>query len=158
MKHKLMLTLGILALSLAGASAALAQLQQSASKVEATATYDTEDAQQLNVQLDIADGWHVNANPASLEFLIPTSITAHAGDNELAPEVDWPAGKDSGIELGGTEIQVYDSDTEIPVQLDDAAAKALQAGQLELEVVVQACSDDGICLPPSTLNVTPSAS
>ena len=28
----------------------------------------------FRVLLEIADGWHVNANPASLEFLIPTRV------------------------------------------------------------------------------------
>lgn len=142
----------VLWLVAAGLSAAVAAgLATSASKVDVSAEYihAGEDAPRIRVQLAIADGWHVNANPASLDFLVPTTIDADAG----TLDIDWPDGHDSDIELGGTSIQVYSGNTTIPVRLDAAAAESVT-----LRVRVQACSDSGLCLPPSTLSVKPVAS
>lgn len=145
-----------------GISSALAEgLANSASKVDVTAEFEPatdNDDLRIRVRLDIADGWHVNAHPASLDFLVATTIVARSGGETLALNIAWPEGRDSGIELGGTRIKVYDDNTVIPVQLArTTATKAHTAGQLTLNVRVQACSNDGICLPPSTLTIHPQA-
>lgn len=150
----------LLALTVVGTSTAVAQgLAQSASKVDAIATYaDAAGAtgQVIQVRLDIADGWHVNAQPASLDFLVATSINATVDGETVPLTVAWPEGHASGIELGGTEIKVYGDGTVLPVQLD---AAALDAGaQPTLKIRVQSCSDKGLCLPPSTLSVQPGQS
>ena len=38
--------------------------------IRARATYD-----EIVVKLDIEQGFHVNANPASFDFLVPTTVT-----------------------------------------------------------------------------------
>lgn len=99
----------------------------------------------LQVTLHIAEGWHVNANPASLDFLIPTEITASA-DNPLPLQVDYPPGRriDSGL---GEPWAVYDDGTSIPVVLPGNNTD----DPLNVAVRVQACHDEGRCLPPATL-------
>lgn len=160
MLRKTLLAIGMLWLASAGLSATLAAgIPTSASKVDATARYvqtSHDDTRQLRVHLAIADGWHVNAHPASLDFLVPTSIRAFAGQQALPLAIDWPQGHDSGIQLGGTAIEVYSDDTVIPVTLEPAAVDTLQtAPALTLRVRVQACSDKGICLPPSDIDIQP---
>jgi len=47
----------------------------------------------LKVRLKIAKGWHINANPASMDFLIPTALSV---DSDLPIEmlsVKYPKGK-----------------------------------------------------------------
>lgn len=157
MKRRIAIILWVWCFVLAGAPSALAAgLPTSASKVEVSAAFaasaDGAAPQSFRVQLAIADGWHVNAHPASLDFLIATDIHGTAGATALPLNVTWPAGRDSGIEFNGTAIEVYSTDTVIPVHISAQAAKAVRAaGQLVLDVRVQACSDAGICLPPSTL-------
>lgn len=146
-------------LASAGMSAVFAAgLARSASKVDVAAQYAKQDTDAetrlVRVQLDIADNWHVNAHPASLDFLVPTTIQARAGGETLPLQITWPKGHDSDIELSGTAIQVYSDDTVIPVKFGPEAAQAVDAARrLTLKVRVQACSDDGLCLPPSTLDV-----
>lgn len=148
-----------LSLAIAGmATVSAAGLAQSASKVDVNAEYTKQstdmETQLVRVKLNIADGWHVNAHPASLDFLVPTAIQAKAGGKTLALDIDWPEGHNSGIVLGGTAIKVYSDNTVIPVRLSPAATQAVHSvGQLSLNIRVQACSDDGLCLPPSTLDV-----
>lgn len=154
--RSLMLVISALALVIACMSTAVAVgLAQSASKVDVIAVYvdsaTNPNEQHIRVELDIADGWHVNANPASLDFLVPTSIDATAGSETLPLNIAWPEGQDSGIELGGTHILVYSDGTTVPIQPDPVAT----GNDVTLNVRVQACSNKGLCLPPSTLHVQP---
>lgn len=159
-KHQVTAAACALCLSLSGMSAApAAGLANSASKVDVTARFRpaTDDTRpRLRIRLDIADGWHVNAHPASLDFLVATTIRAKAGGEPLPLTIDWPRGRDSGVELGGTSIRVYDDNTVIPATLATAADKgAVAADRITVNVRVQACSNRGICLPPATLSVEP---
>jgi hypothetical protein len=145
---------------LAGASLATAiaaGMPDSASKVRIKAGFagpaNSGHPHTVRVHLDTADGWHVNAHPASLNFLIATTIQARAGGKRIPVTVDYPAGHDAGIKLGGKAIKVYGGDTVIPVRLSsDAASAARAAGQLQLSARVQACSNKGVCLPPSRIS------
>jgi hypothetical protein len=111
-------------------------------------------SRELRVTLQIDHGWHVNAHPASLGFLIPTTIAARANGQPLPLKVSYPSGRDSGIRLGDTSIEVYDDDTTISAALTPAALKAAQAaGGLDILVRAQSCSDKGVCLPPARLTV-----
>lgn len=107
----------------------------------------------LVVQLTMARGWHVNAHPASLKFLIATRLSAHAGDAEAALDPHYPPGVDSGITLGGAAIKVYDDDTKITATLRATAVRVVKAaGSMTVVVRVQACGDQGVCLSPSRLD------
>src|SRR5699024_10491528 len=100
----------------------------------------------------IADGWHVNANPASLDFLIPTTVAASADSRPLSMQTAYPPGAESDVRLGETVIRVYENDTVIRSDLSSAALSAADAaGGVQVSVTAQACSDQGICLPPSKL-------
>jgi len=134
-------------------------LAASADKVDVSAawTKDTADVPEdrITVTLNVADGWHVNANPASLDFLIPTEVSGRVdGDPvELAPA--YPAGRQSDIELDDTRIRVYGDGTTIDVGLpDETSRRARASGRIDLTVRVQSCSDDGTCLAPSSLEAT----
>jgi hypothetical protein len=125
--------------------------------IEARWTQNANDdgADAVTVTLDIDNGWHVNANPASLDFLIPTTVSAHAGEDQVDADVEYPPGRPSGIRLQDTEIEVYEDGTEITVRLSaDARARIRENGGLDLAVRAQSCSDDGTCLAPSTLRAS----
>ncbi len=89
----------------------------------------------FRVDLAIREGWHVNANPASLEFLIPTRIEGRIRG------VDYPSGESFRFEFAPDEILVYGGQTVID--------GSIEASETELEVTYQAC-DDRRCLPPVT--------
>lgn len=106
----------------------------------------------LSVRLHIDEHWHVNANPASLDFLIPTTVAAKADDRPLTLQTTYPPGLKSDIRLGDTVIKVYENNTTIRSQLSPAAAAAAtSAGGMQVSVTAQACNDKGICLPPSVM-------
>ncbi len=92
----------------------------------------------FRVDLAIREGWHVNANPASLDFLIPTRIEGPVRG------VDYPPGESFRFEFAPEELMVYSGTT--------AIAGSVEVGQSELSVTYQAC-DDRRCLPPVTAAV-----
>lgn len=99
------------------------------------------------VRLHIDDGWHVNANPASLEGLIPTTVIVEESGTQREIQADYPLGHSIGIFLEDADILVYDDGASITLQ------EALPESAGQLHVHVQSCSDAGLCLPPATIAV-----
>lgn len=95
--------------------------------------------------LHIATDWHVNANPASLESLIPTTLTLQGEGASHDAQAVYPPGRNSGIVIDGKDIQVYEDGTVIPF----TAPSNLKS--YRVVVHVQACSTQGICLPPANV-------
>ena len=92
----------------------------------------------FEVRLEIAAGWHVNANPASMEFLVPTRLGGPVRD------VVYPAGERRRFAFADEELAVYSG----AVALAGAAAP----GARVVRLTYQACDDDR-CLPPATLEL-----
>lgn len=119
--------------------------------VEIDAVQEAEDS--IRVTLLIDGDWHVNANPASLDFLIPTELSVSAR-GPLPLKVDYPLGRNIDSGLGDEPWTVYDDGTIIKATL----LEEVPGGQLTAEVRVQACHDSGRCLAPDTIQarvVTP---
>ena len=112
------------------------------------------EAGEIVLALDIEPGWHVNANPASMEFLIPTVASSSVNGQSLDIPIQYPRGRVSDITLGDTALEVYDDGASIRLLPDEKQTAALkEAGKLDMTVRVQACSDEGICLAPADLPV-----
>jgi hypothetical protein len=115
----------------------------------------TGDAGEIVLALDIEPGWHVNANPASMEFLIPTVASSSVNGQSLEIPTQYPRGRVSDITLGDTALEVYDDDASIRLLPDEKQTAMLrEAGKLDMTVRVQACSDEGVCLAPADLPLT----
>lgn len=95
--------------------------------------------QRFELHLSIRQGWHLNANPASDEFLVPTRLAG-----ELRSVV-YPEGRRLELGFARQELQVYDG--EIVIEGEVAIS---QSG---IELAFQAC-DDRRCLPPETRVLT----
>ena len=100
------------------------------------------------VTLHIGKDWHVNANPASLENLIASTVMIEHNGSQRAAQATYPPGKSSGITIDGTDIQVYEDGTAIPTKNLGSAP-----GDRVL-VRVQACNTQGICLAPAMIVAT----
>lgn len=112
------------------------------------------DTGEIVLTLDIEPGWHVNANPASMEFLIPTVASSSVNGQSLEIPAQYPHGRVSDITLGDIALEVYDDDASIRLLPDEKQTAMLkEAGKLDMTVRVQACSDEGVCLAPADLSV-----
>ncbi len=99
----------------------------------------------LVARLDIAPEWHVNANPAAFDFLIPTTFSANGG----RPPETYPEAR--VLETPAGPFTVYKGTATVRFPL-----KGVAAGSKSLTVTVetQACGASGVCLLPSTLRAT----
>ena len=108
---------------------------------------------EVKVRLKIAKGWHINANPASMDFLIPTALSV---DSDLPVEmlsVKYPKGKKFHFEFSEQPLAVYQCEVTIQAKLKlKASAKSGQKGVLRLQLKYQAC-DDQRCMPPSVSTI-----
>lgn len=128
----------------AGGTAAYTEFANSGNHVTASLAKTGQDGV---ITLHIGRDWHVNANPASLDNLIPSSVFVERNGQERAVRADYPTGKRSGIKIGTTDILVYEDGTRIPIH-----KLSIEAGD-RLLVRVQACNDQGICLAPAAIPV-----
>ena len=98
---------------------------------------------QLNVHLDVLDGFHINAHLAG-KGLVPTTLTVTRGPDVAA--VDYPPGEEQRFAFADEPIRVYAGSVTIAVRF----ASAPPAGEpLHLSLTYQAC-DDSACLAPVT--------
>jgi uncharacterized protein len=100
------------------------------------------------VPMQIEQGFHVNANHASYDYLIATALRLEALEPSRirypAPRLFKPAFERQGL-------KVYEGEVELAAEFP--AGSLAGPRTLRAEVRVQAC-DEQICLPPATLPVT----
>jgi DsbC/DsbD-like thiol-disulfide interchange protein len=102
------------------------------------------------VRLDIADGWHVNANPPSDKFYIGTEVRAEAEGGVTPGRPVYPRGLTKKFEFSEQPLAVYEGRTEVrlPLQVEASAAKGRRT--VRARVRFQPCNDRE-CLQPSTV-------
>ena len=106
----------------------------------------------LEVALDIAAGWHLNANPASSDWLIPTSLIANSDLPVLLTDVSYPPGKPVFLRALDETLSVYDGTVVLTGQVAaKPEAGPAEEGELRLLLQYQAC-DDHRCLAPATVS------
>ena len=113
----------------------------------------------ISAAFRIDDGWHINANPASAEFLIATVVDVRAiappgvteGPKIGIVEIAYPKPSTLKVEGLGTEsINVYGGTAHITATFR-LPTDAVAGSTIPLRVLArfQACSDAGVCLAPA---------
>jgi uncharacterized protein YyaL (SSP411 family) len=107
----------------------------------------------VDVVLRVRDGWHVNANPASDEFLIPTEIAlADSAAGVTLVRVDYPEAVKRRFAFSETPLAVYEGEVRIRVRLEAEASETRPLRGIALDVTYQPC-DEERCLAPATRRV-----
>ena len=104
---------------------------------------------QIAVVVEIAKGWHVNANPAK-EGFIATQITLPDAPHLTFAEVVYPAGDVLKLASIG-EAPVYHDTITIGIQADLSQTAPVGLSTLDFQLQYQACNDEQ-CLLPETLD------
>lgn len=146
-------TLGLLALSQVGPARAANSANadsvpsETARRVHVVAVRrdDTNDA--LTVTLRIDPGFHINANPASYKYLIPTALNL---PGVRATRVDYPLPTYFKPKFADNRIAVYEGTVAITAYFAPGALAHLPL--FGMTVTAQACTD-AICFPPADLPV-----
>jgi hypothetical protein len=121
-----------------------------ADRVRVTATtLATGDHDEIVTTLKIDSGWHVNANPASFDYLIPTSVSF---EGLSATRLVYPQAVRIKPKFAPDGLDVYEGVTRVVAVFPKGALKA--AGSIRGTLTVQACSNE-VCLPPATIPIMP---
>jgi uncharacterized protein len=97
----------------------------------------------FRLSLSIEPGWHLQANPASEEFLIPTALRAEGAELR---EVRYPEGSQVESQISDRPLAVYEGTVEITGEVGEVTL----GGRLVL--TFQVC-DDSKCLPEAVREV-----
>ena len=108
----------------------------------------TSERDEIIVTLQIAPGYHVNANPASFDYLIPTTLRL---PGLPGARMQYPSGALLKAKFAPEGIRVYSDTVELVAQL--AKGSLAHAAALRATVDAQACTDS-VCLPPSQIPLT----
>ncbi|MFQ5742816.1 MAG: thioredoxin domain-containing protein [Acidobacteriota bacterium] len=96
----------------------------------------------FEVKLEIDEGWHINANPASLDYLIPTTVEGPVR------KLSYPLAQSLRFAFAADELAVYTGRAGIRGEASSAVRS--------IRLTYQAC-DDSRCLPPVTKTLSLSA-
>lgn len=89
----------------------------------------------------------MNANPATLDYLIPTTLSVDS-DRASLESIDYPEGEMMSFEFSDQELSVYDGESTISARLNVSSGYAGETVPVTFRY--QAC-DDRRCLPPETV-------
>ena len=124
--------------------------------VAATAQVKGESDEVFNVelQLKIAAGWHINANPAGQDYLIPTTVAVDVNDPVEIFDVAYPKGRSMRFEFSEEPLNIYEERLTIPLRLKPKPNVTLKKNvPITLKLTYQPCNDTE-CLFPETLDVS----
>jgi hypothetical protein len=93
----------------------------------------------IEVILKIDDGYHINSNPASIDYLIPTSVSF---ENLKPSQIQYPKPRLYTPSFAGRSIEVYDGVATIAASFPGRAIKTAQ--RVTGKVTTQACNDQGL--------------
>lgn len=107
----------------------------------------------VQLHLKIAAGWHVNANPAGQENLIPTTLAVDTDTPIEIVDVAYPKGRSARFEFSDEFLNVYEGSLTIPLQLKQKPKTLLdRTVPITLKLTYQLCNEME-CLLPQTLEV-----
>jgi thiol:disulfide interchange protein DsbD len=148
----------LLLFSIALTGTSFAQPVSSASKVGVTTEFSQSAAlagsdYQAVVVMHIEEGWHINSNRPTLEWLIGTTLNLNLPDGFTLTDMQFPPFKEYEFSFAqGQLLHVYEGISPIFISL--AITDGLPPGQYPItgSLRVQAC-DDMVCLAPSNIPV-----
>ncbi len=101
------------------------------------------------IHLSLKPGWHVNANPAGADFLVPIDLAAEDDRGSLSLTVHWPTPVMRRLAFAETPLPLLEGETTITARPARDSVRPVW-----LVLTVQPCSD-AICLPPQSLRLLP---
>jgi hypothetical protein len=111
----------------------------------ATVDYVSGGEDRVIVVVVIDTGFHINSNPASFDYLIPTTLTM---TNQTPVRVVYPEAVSFKPRFADQAINVYEGRIQIVAAFPKGTF--LRERHLFGTLIAQACTDQ-ICLPPATL-------
>ena len=115
------------------------------------ASLDAGGAGEADIRLDIAEGYHVNANPASDKFYVATEVKAEPQEGVTPGTPVYPKSVTRKLSFSDKPLAVYEGRAVIrlPLRADKTAAKGRHS--IHATIRVQPCNDKA-CLQPRNID------
>jgi len=110
-------------------------------------------AVQVKIPVAVKDGFHVNSNHPSEEYMIPLKLTWTQTGALEGGTVTYPKPAMEKYEFAETPLSVYTGGFELVVAFKVAANAPAGPGAASGKLRYQACSNRA-CFPPKTVDVT----
>ena len=104
----------------------------------------------IAVVIHLADTWHINAQPASMEGLIPTTLTLETPASIVIDQIHYPTGKNVTVSWADAPVALYTGKVIIFVDAHVRDDAQIEPVRLAAALRYQAC-DDKVCLAPETI-------
>lgn len=105
------------------------------------------------VKVTVQNGYHINANPPSFPYLIPTEVDIPDTEEVSINNTYYPPPLVKKFSFAEQPIRVYEGETQLKVAL--VATKTAGKGQRSLPgtLRIQAC-DDQVCYAPGSIAIS----
>jgi len=105
------------------------------------------------VLLNLEEGWHVNSDRPSLDFLIGTRLDVEALEGLRPVSVHYPASTSYKFDFADQPVDVFEGDAPVVVTLRTDENLAPGSYELPSSLRIQACNNE-VCLAPTTVDLT----
>ena len=105
------------------------------------------------VRLRIDHGYHVNANPPSFAYLIPTELQIPPAAGITVGSITYPPALTKNFSFAEQPLAVYEGEVEVKAKLSAGASAAAGVHNLSAKLRVQAC-DDQVCYAPGSIDLS----
>ena len=105
------------------------------------------------VKINIQSGYHINANPATFEYLKATELDLPDTPEVLVDYIYYPNPQVKKFPFSEQPLRVYEGETQLRVMLNAAKNATKGPRTIPAKLNVQAC-DDTVCYPPGTVDVS----
>lgn len=109
-------------------------------------------AAEAEIKIIVADGYHINANPASADFLRPTELKIESAAEITVGNPVYPKAEMKKFDFNDAPISVYEGT--IIIKLPVRASKTAVIGKTILRgtILAQPCSNNA-CFPSRTIEI-----
>ena len=104
------------------------------------------------VILKIAEGWHINSNTPTYDYLIATSLDPKQREGFIVTDVRYPKGEKLKFGFAEDSLSVYEGSPVIFFTVKLSAKVKAGPDTLLASLQVQSCNNQ-VCLAPATINV-----
>lgn len=108
---------------------------------------------EAEVEVVVADGYHINANPASYPYLRPTALIITPTDGITTGTPIYPSSAMKKFAFAEAPIAVYEGTVKVRVPVRTAARVRAGTHTLQAKVQAQPCTDQA-CFPPRVVETT----
>jgi len=109
----------------------------------------------LQLSLNMAPGWHINAQQPNQNYLIPTKLTLNAeSPGWHLSRLQYPAAQQQVLGFEEEPLALYTGQVQINARLKQQHKDIRSTLSPQLELQLQACSEQ-VCLAPETLKLRP---